>query len=258
MSDWFVPCALFLFGCIIGSFLNVCIVRIPGEISVVFPGSHCPVCKKKIAFYDNIPLVSYLLLGAKCRNCSAPIPLHYFMVELCTPVIMLLLFYRFGMSWDLAVSFVFCSALVVITFIDLEHQIIPDVISLPGIPLAFLCSFFVPWTTPVQSLLGIAFGGGVLYAFALVYRLVTGKEGMGMGDVKLLAMIGAFLGWEGALAALLLGSFAGSVIGVFLIVWNGRDFRYAIPFGPFLSAGAFCSLLYGERLISLYLSLGGS
>ncbi len=248
--------ALFLLGSIIGSFLNVCIVRIPLKMSIVFPASHCPACKKPIPFYCNIPIVSYILLGGKCRYCLSPISFQYFLVELLTPALMLLLFFYFGATWAFIISFIFCSALIIITFIDLKHQIIPDVISLPGIPLCFLCSFFVPWTDPVESLAGILVGGGTLYVFAAGYQLLTKKEGMGGGDIKLLAMIGAFLGWKGALLSLILGAFAGSITGILLIAVKGRDLKYAIPFGPFLSAGAFCALVFGEKLIYLYLTLG--
>ena len=213
--------ALFLLGCIIGSFLNVCIVRIPKKLSIAFPGSHCPACEKPIPFYYNIPLISYIILGGRCRYCRTPISFRYFFVELLTPVIMLLIFFYFGLSWEFLLAFVFSAALIVITFIDLDLQIIPDVISLPGIPLCFLCSFVVSWIDPAGSLLGIAVGGGVLYIFAAAYKLLTKKDGMGGGDIKLLAMIGAFLGWKGALASLVLGSFAGSIVGLAVIILKG-------------------------------------
>ena len=256
MSEWTLVIALFILGSTVGSFLNVCIIRIPEKISIVFPPSHCPACKKPIPFYHNIPLLSYIILGGKCRYCKEPISFQYFIVELLTPVIMLLLFFCFGISLSLVISFIFSAALIVITFIDLRHQIIPDLISLPGILFCFLCSFIVPWTDPIRSLLGILVGGGTLYIFAMGYQFLTKKEGLGGGDIKLLAMIGAFLGWKGALSTLILGAFAGSIIGIILIIFKGKDFKYAIPFGPFLSAGAFCTLFFGEKLIHLYLSIG--
>ena len=256
MTEWSIPVTLFILGSIIGSFLNVCIMRIPRNASIVFPGSHCPACKKPIAFYDNIPLVSYLMLKGSCRHCSARIPLQYFIVELLTPVIMLVLFFHFGLTPAFIFGFGFAAALIVITWIDLEHQIIPDVISLPGIPLCFACSFVVPWTTPLQSGLGILVGGGILYIVAEGYHLLTRKEGMGGGDIKLLAMIGAFLGWRGALVALLVGACAGSLVGLVLIAVKGKNLKYAVPFGPFLAAGAFAALLYGDQLITLYTALG--
>lgn len=256
MSEGLFVTTLFVLGSMIGSFLNVCIVRIPRKMSIVLPSSHCPACKKPIPFYCNIPLLSYLILGGKCKYCRAPISFQYFFVEFLTPLVMLLLFFRFGITLSFCAAFIFSAALIVITFIDLQHQIIPDVISLPGIPLCFLCTFIVPWANPRGSLIGILVGGGVLYVFAAGYHLITKKEGMGGGDIKLLAMIGAFLGWQGALAALILGAFLGSIIGIILIMLKGKDLKYAVPFGPFLSAGAFCTLLYGEKLIRFYLSLG--
>jgi leader peptidase (prepilin peptidase)/N-methyltransferase len=256
MSPTLLVIALFIFGTIIGSFLNVCIVRIPNRASIVFPGSQCPNCGYSIRFYDNIPLVSYILLGGRCRSCKTAISIRYFLVELLMGLLTALLSFYFGFSLVFILCLVFTAALVVITCIDLQHQIIPDCISLPGIPLGFLCSFFLPWITWIDSLLGILIGGGVLYVFALGYYLLKKKEGMGGGDIKMLAMIGAFLGWQGALATLILASIAGSLIGILLIVVKGKNFKYAVPFGPFLALGAFCTLLYGERLINWYCSIG--
>ncbi len=256
MSTPLLIAALFVFGTIIGSFLNVCIVRLPKNTSIVFPASHCPSCGCSIRFYDNIPLLSYILLAGRCRSCKAPISLRYFIVELLMGVLSAVLFVHFGFSLVFVLCFVFTAALVVITFIDLQHQIIPDRISLPGIPLCFLCSFALPWNSWLDSLLGMLIGGGVLYVFALGYYLLTKKEGMGGGDIKMLAMIGAFLGWKGALASLMLAAVAGSLVGIVLIALKGKNFKYAVPFGPFLALGALCALLYGESLIGWYLSIG--
>ena len=256
MAEWFILFSLFLFGSIIGSFLNVCILRIPGNMSVTYPASHCPACKKPIPFYFNIPLISYIILGAKCRYCKSPISFQYFFVELITPLTFVLLYFFFSLSFPLLLTFIFSAALIVITFIDLEHQIIPDRISLPGIIICFIFSFFVPWVTPLESAIGILAGGGILYIFAEGYHFLTKKEGMGGGDIKLLAMIGAFLGWKGALTTLMLGAFIGSFIGIILIIFKGKNTKYAIPFGPFLSAGAFLSLLWGEQIVYYYLNLG--
>jgi len=256
MPEGLILILLFVLGGCVGSFLNVCIVRIPEKLSIVAPPSHCPKCKKPIAFYDNIPLVSYIILGGRCRHCKLPIPFRYFVVELLTAAVLPGLYVWSGLTLPLALSFIFCAALIVITFIDLQLQIIPDIISLPGIPLCFLCSFFVPWTTPLESAIGILVGGGVLYGVAAGYYFLRKKEGMGGGDIKLLAMIGAFLGWKGALVALVVGAFAGSIIGVMAMLLKGKDMKYAIPFGPFLSLGALCSLLYGAELLHWYLALG--
>jgi len=256
MPEALILILLFVLGGSVGSFLNVCIVRIPEKLSIVMPPSHCPRCKKPIAFYDNIPLLSYMILGGRCRNCKQPIPFRYFVVELLTAAVLPGLYVWYGLTLPLALSFIFCAALIVITFIDLQLQIIPDMISLPGIPLCFLCSFVVPWTTPLESAIGILVGGGVLYGVAAGYYFFRKKEGMGGGDIKLLAMIGAFLGWKGALVALVVGAFAGSIIGITVMLLKGKDMKYAIPFGPFLSLGALCSLLYGTELLHWYLSLG--
>ncbi len=256
MDNTTIMCILFVLGSIIGSFLNVCIVRLPEKQSIVFPGSHCPRCKTPIPFYWNIPLVSYILLGARCRHCGEPISFRYFVVELASALTAAGLFLHFGLTLAYAAAFVFTAALLVITFIDLTHQIIPDSISLPGIPLCFACSFMVPWTTPLMSLLGIVVGGGTLYVFAAGYKLLTGIDGMGGGDIKLLAMAGAFLGWKGALTALIVGALSGSIVGVAVMAAKGKNMKYAIPFGPFLAFGSFCALLWGERLISWYLAIG--
>jgi leader peptidase (prepilin peptidase) / N-methyltransferase len=256
MSPVLLIIALFIFGTIIGSFLNVCIVRMPHKTSIVFPASHCPQCGTAIRFYDNIPLLSYILLTGRCRACRASISLRYFIVELLFGAMTVALFLHFGLSLVFLLCLIFTAALVIITFIDLQYQIIPDRISLPGIPLCFLSSFVLPFTTWVDSLLGIVVGGGVLYAFALGYYLLTKKEGMGGGDIKMLSMIGAFLGWQGALTSLMLAALVGSVVGIVMMAVKGKNFKYAIPFGPFLAAGAFCAMLYGERLISWYLNIG--
>jgi leader peptidase (prepilin peptidase) / N-methyltransferase len=244
-----------LFGATIGSFLNVCICRLPKEESIVTPGSHCPQCGKPIRWYDNLPLVSFLLLRGKCRHCHGSISVQYPLVEAITALLSLLLFIRFGPSWDYVVYFAFTAALVVITVIDLHHQIIPDVISLPGIAVGLLASWILPSTTVVNSLLGLLLGGGSLFLVATVYEWLFKREGMGGGDVKLLAMIGAFLGWKAVILTVLFSSLIGSIVGIAVILWKGRDFKYAIPFGPFLSAGALIALFYGEDLIFWYLTL---
>lgn len=256
MTDWLTLGFLFILGSIVGSFLNVCIFRIPKKKSIVFPSSHCPHCSKPIRYYDNIPIISYIILGGKCRNCRTAISFQYFLVELLTALMTLVLFFSFGISWPFVFAFLFSSVLIIITFIDFEHQIIPDHISLPCIPLFFLFSFFLPWTNPIDSILGILAGGGILYLLATGYYMLTKKEGMGGGDIKLLAMIGAFLGWQATILTLVLGAFAGTFIGIAMIIFRGKNFKYAIPFGPFLSLGAFCALLWGEKFIYWYVHLG--
>jgi leader peptidase (prepilin peptidase)/N-methyltransferase len=241
-----------VFGAIVGSFLNVCIYRIPKAESIILPGSHCPHCQRSIPFYDNIPLVSYLLLRAKCRYCQGPISLQYPLVEGLTALSSFLLFSWFGISWSYLFYFSFLASLIAITVIDLYHQIIPDVISLPGIGVGLIASFILPQLTFLNSLVGVLLGGGSLFLVATFYHWLFKREGMGGGDVKLLAMIGAFLGWKAVILTILLGSLVGSIIGVIVMMVKGKDLKYAIPFGPFLSLGAALSLFYGEKIIQWY------
>jgi leader peptidase (prepilin peptidase)/N-methyltransferase len=246
----------FLLGSAVGSFLNVCIYRLPLKLSIISPPSHCPFCKQPIPFYENIPILSYIMLGGKCRRCNAPISFQYPLVELLTGLLALSLTLRFGFSLTTLFYFIFTSSLVVITFIDLKHQIIPDVISLPGIGIGLLTSFLVPSISVVDSLLGILLGGGSLLIVSLTYYLLTKREGMGFGDVKLLAMIGAFLGWKGALIGLITGACVGTLIGLLVMIREKRDSKYPIPFGPFLSIGAISFIFFGREMIVAYLSLG--
>lgn len=248
----------FIFGAVVGSFLNVCICRLPKHESLAFPASHCPQCGFVIPFYDNIPIVSYLLLKGRCRSCKVRISPRYPLVELVNGLLTLLLFVKFGPTLTFGILFLFCSALVVITFIDLEHQIIPDVISLPGIVAGLAASFFLPWLGWQSSLIGILAGGGSLLLVAYGYQLITGKEGMGGGDIKLLAMMGAFLGWRAVPFIIFAGSLLGSVIGISLMLLQRKDSKLAIPFGPFLAFGAVLYIFYGREIISWYFSLGGN
>jgi leader peptidase (prepilin peptidase)/N-methyltransferase len=244
-----------IFGAIVGSFLNVCIIRIPKEESIITPGSHCPHCNNPIKFYDNIPLVSYLLLKGKCRNCNGPISIQYPLIEGITAFSSFLLFVKFGATLSYLFFFSFVAALIVITVIDLYYQIIPDAISIPGIGIGLLGSLIIPYITLFNSLIGILVGGGSLFLVATLYQWLFKREGMGGGDVKLLAMIGGFLGWKAVILTILLSSFIGSIIGIAIVLLKGKDFKYAIPFGPFLSLGAVISLFYGEALIQWYLGL---
>jgi len=243
----------FLFGAVVGSFLNVCIYRIPQGISIVSPPSRCPVCKRRIPFYFNVPIISYFLLRGRCAYCKTPLSPQYPLVEALTGAFAVILFARFGVTPELFVYFVFAAALIVITFIDLRHRIIPDVISLPGIPIGFAASFFLTTPGVVNSAIGVVVGGAVLLVVATVYQLLTGTEGMGGGDVKLLAMIGAFEGWKGVLFTLLASSFTGAFVGLAIMLLLGKSTKYAIPFGPFLAIGAVAYLFYGDAIISWYL-----
>jgi leader peptidase (prepilin peptidase)/N-methyltransferase len=245
----------FIFGACIGSFLNVCIYRIPAGESVVHPGSSCPRCKTLIPFYDNIPVVSYLILAGKCRNCNLPIAMRYPLVELLTGLLAMACSLTFGPSLHALVVFTFIATLIVVAFIDLDHRIIPDSISLPGIPLFFLASLAVPTVTWQASALGILAGGGSLFAVAWGYQLIAGREGMGGGDIKLLAMIGAMIGWRGILFTLFAASAIGTLVGILTMIRSGKGMKLAIPFGPFLALGAVLYLFFGEGIIRWYLNL---
>lgn len=243
---------VFTFGAIIGSFLNVCIARLPDGRSVVTPPSHCPKCQTYLSWYENIPILSYLVLGGRCRTCKIRISPIYPAVEVLTGALAVALFLRLGPTLAFAGYFAFAAALVVITFIDLDHQIIPDVISLPGIVVGLAFSLVSPLVTPIDAILGVLAGGGVLLSVAWLYKTFRGQDGMGGGDIKLLAMIGAFLGWQSIFVTLFVGSVIGSIIGVVVMLYEGADSKLAIPFGPFLAGGALVYLFWGERIIAFY------
>jgi leader peptidase (prepilin peptidase)/N-methyltransferase len=249
---------VFIFGLCIGSFLNVCIYRLPLSKSILFPGSMCSACGNPVKFYDNIPVLSYILLGGKCRSCGISFSFRYPMVETITGLMAVSLYLKYGFSLETLVYFVFICCLLVITFIDIDHQIIPDVISLPGIPVFFAASFALPSASPMDTLihsgLGILTGGGSLLVVSFVYTLLTKKEGMGGGDIKLLAMMGALIGWKGILFTIFISSAVGSVIGIFLMLRMKKDMKLAIPFGPFLSIGAMTYVFFGEALMRWYLN----
>lgn len=244
---------VFLFGACIGSFLNVCIYRIPEAKSIVTPRSSCPRCGTPIKSYDNIPILSWLILGGKCRQCRVPISIRYPMVELITGLAALGLYIKFGPTLAFPVYFLFVVALIVITFIDIDHQIIPNSISLPGVPLFFLLSLAVPQVTWFDSLIGILAGGGSLYLVAWIYQLVKKTEGMGMGDVKLLAMIGALVGWKGVLFTIFVSSTVGTLVGFAMIIATRRTLKTMLPFGPFLSVGAVIYVFFGPQIIAGYM-----
>lgn len=238
-----------------GSFINVVIYRLPRGISLIRPPSSCPHCKKKIKFYDNIPLVSFILLRGKCRYCKARISFSYPLVELLTPLGFLLLYHQHSLSLFFFASCLFASALILLGFIDFYHQILPDEITLPGLLLVLIYSIFRPDLSLRQALIGAVVGAGFLLLVYAVYYLLRKKEGLGMGDVTMMLMIGAFLGWRQTLFSLILASFVGALVGAFLIVFKKKDLQYSLPFGSFLAAAAFASLLWGQRVISAYLSL---
>jgi leader peptidase (prepilin peptidase) / N-methyltransferase len=263
-------------GLAIGSFLNVCISRIPLEESVVQPRSRCPQCKKPIAGRDNIPLLSYVLLGGRCRHCKKKIPIRYPVIEGLTAAISGLIYLKFGIGLEWAVYLMFCSALIALAFIDADHRILPDFITLNGLWAGIVISLFLLIPGPlvarilhaagfmnpssrfvsfVSSLVGAAIGGGLLWAVREAYFRVRGVEGMGFGDVKMMAMVGAFLGTPLTLLTIMTGSVLGSAIGILMMRFAGKDREYELPFGTFLSFGAILAVLYGNEIIRLYLNL---
>jgi len=241
------------FGAIIGSFLNVCIHRLPLDASIVWPSSACPHCKRELAWYENIPIVSYLALRARCRTCKAPISLRYPLIEALTSALFVFAWWSYGPGPLLASRVVFGCALIVLFAIDLEHHLLPNVITLPGIVVGFAFSFI---TEPgwVASLIGILAGGGSLYLIAVTYFLVRHEEGLGMGDPKMLAMIGAFLGWKLTLLTLVMASLIGSIVGVGLIAGGRGTMKYALPFGCFLAVGSAAAATVGPAILDWYLS----
>lgn len=254
MTPLLVDIYIFLVGLCVGSFLNVCIFRIPEGRSIVSPPSACPGCGTSIKWYDNIPLISYIVLRGRCRNCRTAVSLRYPTVELLTGLFALVVWIQFGMNWQSLIYFLFIAALLVITFIDIDHQIIPNEISLPGIPIGFALCFLNPDLTWLEALIGILIGGGSLYAVIWIYYLVTGRQGMGFGDVKLLAMIGAFTGWRGVLFTIMASSFIGTVVGLAEMMRTRQGMKLAIPFGPFLAIGAVLYLFFGPQVIDWYLN----
>jgi leader peptidase (prepilin peptidase)/N-methyltransferase len=241
------------FGLCVGSFLNVVTARLPASKSIVHPGSACPHCGIPIAWYDNLPLLSYLLLAARCRACKQPISWRYPLVELSTAGLFLLASVRFGWSVQLCSALVLLSMLIVITGIDFDYQLIPDVLSLPGIALGLLFSLATDQIGWIDSALGVVVGGGVFVAIIAGSVLVLGQPGMGVGDVKLGAMLGAFLGWKLVLLSVLLSVLVGGLLAAALLATGLKGRRDPVPFGPFLALGGVVSLFWGDAVINWYL-----
>lgn len=269
----------FVLGACVGSFLNVCIMRVPRGESVVRPRSFCRSCRNPLGWRDTVPLWSWIVRRGRCRTCDARFSVRYFAVELLTAAAAVLLVARFGVGWLGLSHFVFFCLLLVVSCIDLDHYLIPDVFSLPGVLLGL--GFAALTQAPIvwDAALGATLGGGLLWAVARGYRGLTGRDGMGGGDVKLLAMIGAFLGWRGVPVALFVAAVAGSVVGLVAMARQGADLRLkaaadkyglaqlvtmarqgaglrlVLPFGPFLALGALVSLAAGEALIAWYVGV---
>lgn len=251
LPAWLVWGFTGLFGLSVGSFLNVCIHRLPRRLSLWSPPSRCGSCETPVAWRDNVPVLSYLLLSGRCRHCRAGISVVYPIVELATMVLFLVHLWVFGLTLLGIVRLTFACAMLVLFFIDLEHQILPNVITLPGVIAGLAASAFVP-PGFVSALLGALLGGGVLWAIAEIYVRVRGIEGMGMGDVKMLGMIGAFLGPWLMLLTLVISSFAGAVTGVALMALGRGDLQRKLPFGTFLAAAAVFASLWGQPIVDWY------
>jgi leader peptidase (prepilin peptidase)/N-methyltransferase len=260
-------------GLVIGSFLNVVILRLPQGMSVSRPRSHCPQCKQLVSWYDNIPVVSYLILQGRCRRCGKKFSARYPFIEAIAGLVSVLLYLKFGLTLEWAIFFAFSCALIVLAFIDLDHRILPDVITLNGIWIGMLITAYLAQPSPLTarlfhaagidganphllalaaSLLGAIVGGGLLWGVAEAYLRLRGIEGMGFGDVKMMAMVGAFLGAPLALLTIMLGSLAGSVIGLIFIKLADKTREYELPFGTFLSFAGIVAVLYGEDLVRWY------
>ena len=252
---WLEPFLAALFGLVWGSFVNVLIHRFPQEESVVFPPSACPKCKKPIAPYDNIPVLSYLLLWGQCRHCKAPISIRYPLVELMVGAASLTAYLRHGFGVEYGVEFAFVAAMLALVFIDYDHQILPNVITIPGTLIGLLLAPIREPIAVTQALAGAALGAGLLYGVAEVYFRLRKVEGLGMGDVKMMAMVGAFVGWKGVLLTIFFGSLLGSVVGIALMATRGKDLKTALPFGTFLGMAAVGTLFAGHSLIDGYFNL---
>ena len=241
-----IAVSIFAFGLAIGSFANVCIYRLPKKESVVFPVSHCTACSSHVRPFDNIPVISYLKLGGKCRDCKESISVIYPIIEAITALLILVGFFKFGVTFDFLIYAVVAPTLVIITAIDIKHQIIPDVITLPGIVLGLVAgSYTIGY---IDSFLGFLIGGGLFYLLA-----VLSNGGMGGGDIKYIAAAGALVGWQKVLLIIFISAFLGSFVGLFQIVVQKKSRKSLIPFGPFLAAATLITLFYGNLLIKLYI-----
>lgn len=242
---------LSVFGLAVGSFLNVCIVRLPLGQSVVSPASHCQACGRSLRWFENIPVFAWVLLRGRCRTCHARVSLVYPIVELVTPFLFLAQYWQVGWGALLVVRLVFSSAMVVLFVIDLQHRILPNAITVPGIGVGLAAALVLEpgWRAAV---LGVVIGGGGLFLIAEAYYRLRHEEGLGMGDVKMLAMIGAFLGWQLMLSTLLMASLLGSVVGIGMIALGLGDSKYALPLGSFLALAAVVTTATGGSFVQWF------
>ncbi len=250
-----VPFFIFLVGACLGSFANVIIYRWPLGESFVQPRSRCSSCKKPVAWRDNIPLLSWLLLRGRCRYCQASFSVRYFMVELLMGVLFVISYKFIGLHWYLLEVLIFIFGIVTASFIDFDHFLLPDFITLSGIAVGLLGALLNPERQFVDALIGVVMGGGFLWATAYIYFLVRKEEGMGGGDIKLLAWIGAILGWKAIPFVIISSSLLGSVVGLLLASRSKSGMKTMIPFGPYLAIGGVLFLFGGESLGLWYLQI---
>jgi leader peptidase (prepilin peptidase) / N-methyltransferase len=245
---------VFILGTLFGSFANVCIYRLPRRLSIIFPGSHCPSCQEALRPWQNIPLLSYLLLGGQCARCKAAISLRYPLIELSNGLLYIFLYHQYHLSVQTVVFALLATSLLVVSCIDIAHTIIPDAITLPGIVVGMCTSL---WLTPVgvrNALLGIVLGGGLFLLMAVLSVIILKREGMGGGDIKLIAMLGAFLGWHAVLVTIFLAAVLGACVGLTLIFLRRKGRREPLPFGPFLALGALLAMVWGDTILTWYVS----
>jgi leader peptidase (prepilin peptidase)/N-methyltransferase len=242
-------------GLAVGSFLNVLIYRIPRKLQFALGRSFCPACKGKIGFYDNIPLLSYLILGGKCRTCRAKIPIRYPVVEMLNAAGYLFFFHDLGWSYPFFTYSFLTSILIVVFFIDLEFQIIPDILTSPGMAIGLVLSILPGGIGIIDSAVGLIVGGAALYLVALAGDWLFKKESMGGGDIKMAAMLGAFLGWQKVILIFLSGAFLGLIISLIIMLFSKRlRASRTIPFGPFLAVAAIIAIIFGDSIIAFYLN----
>jgi leader peptidase (prepilin peptidase) / N-methyltransferase len=245
---------VFVFGTLLGSFANVCIYRLPQRLSLVFPGSHCPSCQEALRPWQNIPLLSYVMLRGRCARCQTAISPRYPLVELCNGLLYILLYSQYHLSVQGLVFALLATALLIVSCIDLVHMIIPDVITLPGIVVGMCTSL---WLTPVgigNAVMGVLLGGGLFLLMAVLSVVILHREGMGGGDIKLIAMIGTFLGWHAVLVTIFLGAVLGALVGIILMLVGLKERKEPLPFGPFLALGAFLAMVWGDTMLTWYFS----
>ena len=245
---------VFVFGTLLGSFANVCIYRLPQQLSIIFPRSHCPSCQEVLHPWQNIPLLSYMMLGGQCARCKTAISLRYPLVELCNGLLYIFLYYHYHLSVQGVVFAVLTTALLIVSCIDLVHMIIPDVITLPGIVIGMCTSL---WLTPVglgNAVLGVLLGGGLFLLMAVLSVIILHREGMGGGDIKLIAMIGAFLGWHAVFVTIFLGALLGALVGMMLMLLQLKGRKEPLPFGPFLALGSLLAMVWGDTMLTWYFS----